>query len=62
MLPVLYGGLIENHVIAFITVSWNQHLAANVDVTNMHSIFHTLGIPVSGGLALGFIAGFVRAR
>jgi uncharacterized membrane protein (Fun14 family) len=39
-----------------------QHLAANVDVTNMHSLFHTLGIPVSGGLALGFLAGFVRTR
>ena len=39
-----------------------QHLAANVNVTNVHSIFHTLGIPVSGGLGLGFIAGFVRTR
>jgi hypothetical protein len=39
-----------------------QHLAANVDITNMHSLFHTLGIPVSGGLALGFLAGFVRTR
>jgi uncharacterized membrane protein (Fun14 family) len=39
-----------------------QHLAANVDVTNFHGLFHTLGIPVSGGLALGFVAGFVRTR
>ena len=39
-----------------------QHWAANVDLTNMHSIFHTLGIPVSGGLGLGFLAGFVRTR
>jgi uncharacterized membrane protein (Fun14 family) len=39
-----------------------QHFAANVDVTNVHSIFHTLGIPVSGGLGLGFLAGFVRTR
>ena len=39
-----------------------QHLAANVDVTNLHGLFQTLGIPVSGGLALGFIAGFVRTR
>jgi len=31
-----------------------QHLAANVDVSNVHGLFHTLGIPVSGGLALGF--------
>lgn len=39
-----------------------QHWAANIDVTNIHSIFHTLGIPVSGGLALGFFAGFVRTH
>jgi uncharacterized membrane protein (Fun14 family) len=31
-----------------------QHWAANVDVTNVNSIFHTLGISVSGGLA-GFV-------
>jgi uncharacterized membrane protein (Fun14 family) len=39
-----------------------QHWAANVDVTNVHSLFHTLGIPVSGGLGLGFLTGFVRTR
>ncbi|MFY9797457.1 MAG: FUN14 domain-containing protein [Candidatus Nitrosopolaris sp.] len=39
-----------------------QHWASSVDVTNVHSLFHTLGIPVSGGLALGFLAGFVRTR
>jgi uncharacterized membrane protein (Fun14 family) len=39
-----------------------EHFAANVDVTNVHSVFHTLGIPVSGGLGLGFLAGFVRTR
>ena len=54
------------------TVNWDklgndtstqiQHLAANVDVTNVHSLFHTLGIPVSSGLGLGFLAGFVRTR
>ena len=54
------------------TVNWDklgndvstqiQHSATNVDVTNMHSLFHTLGVPVSGGLALGFVAGFVRTR
>ena len=54
------------------TVNWDklgndtstqiQHWAANVDITNVHSLFHTLGIPVSGGLALGFLAGFVRTR
>jgi uncharacterized membrane protein (Fun14 family) len=39
-----------------------QHWVSNVDVTNGHSLFHTLVIPVSGGLALGFLAGFVRTR
>jgi uncharacterized membrane protein (Fun14 family) len=39
-----------------------QHWAANVDVTNVHGLFHTLGIPVSGGLALGFLTAFVRTR
>jgi uncharacterized membrane protein (Fun14 family) len=54
------------------TVNWDQlgndtstqiqHFSANIDVTNMHSLFHTLGIPVSSGLGLGFLAGFVRMR
>jgi hypothetical protein len=39
-----------------------QHWAANVDITNIHSLFHTLGISVSGGLGVGFMAGFVRTR
>jgi uncharacterized membrane protein (Fun14 family) len=39
-----------------------QHWAPNVDVSNVHSLFHTLGIPVSGGLGLGLLAGFVRTR
>jgi uncharacterized membrane protein (Fun14 family) len=39
-----------------------EHWAANVDVSNVHGLFHTLGIPVGGGLAVGFLAGFVRTR
>jgi uncharacterized membrane protein (Fun14 family) len=39
-----------------------QHLVTNFDITNVHNLFHTLGIPVSGGLGLGFLAGFVRTR
>jgi uncharacterized membrane protein (Fun14 family) len=39
-----------------------RHWTANIDITNVHSLFHTLGIPVSSGLGLGFLAGFVRAR
>jgi uncharacterized membrane protein (Fun14 family) len=54
------------------TVNWDklgndsstqvQHLVTNADITNLHGLFHTLGIPVSGGLGLGFLAGFVRTR
>ena len=39
-----------------------QHWGSNIDITNVHSLFHTLGIPVSGGLGLGFLAGFVRTH
>jgi len=39
-----------------------QHWTTNIDITNLHGIFHTLGIPVTGGLGLGFLAGFVRTR
>src|SRR5215469_3523635 len=39
-----------------------QHWAANVDVTNVHGLFHTLGISVRGGLGIGFLAGFVRTK
>jgi uncharacterized membrane protein (Fun14 family) len=45
------------------TVNWDnlgndtstqiQHWAANVDMTNVHGVFHTFGIPISGGLGLG---------
>ena len=54
------------------TVNWDklgndtstqvQHLATNADTTNLHSLFHTLGIPVSSGLGLGLLAGFIRTR
>ena len=39
-----------------------QHWVGSFDISNVHGLFHTLGIPVSGGLALGFLAGFVRTR
>jgi hypothetical protein len=54
------------------TVNWDklgndasteiQHWATNADITNLHGLFHTLGIPVSSGLGLGLMAGFVRTR
>jgi len=39
-----------------------QHWAVSVDITNAHSLLHTLGIPVSSGLAVGFLAGFLRTH
>jgi uncharacterized membrane protein (Fun14 family) len=42
--------------------STHQHWATNAEITNLHGLFHTLGIPVSGGLALGLLAGFIRTR
>jgi uncharacterized membrane protein (Fun14 family) len=48
------------------TVNWNkfgndastqiQHFATNVDVTNLHGLFHTLGIPVSSRLRSGILS------
>jgi hypothetical protein len=32
-----------------------QHWATSPDMTNLHGIFHMIGIPVSGGLALGLV-------
>ena len=31
-----------------------QHWVANVDITNVHSLFHTVGIPVSAASGGGF--------
>ena len=44
------------------TLTQIQHWATSADVTNLHGLFHTLGIPVSSGLGLGLLAGFVRTR
>jgi FUN14 family len=54
------------------TVNWDklgndtstqiQHWVSNTDMTNIHGLFHSLGIPVTGGLGLGLLAGFVRTR
>ncbi|HXX96938.1 MAG TPA: hypothetical protein VEL11_07470 [Candidatus Bathyarchaeia archaeon] len=38
-----------------------QHWVTNADITNLHGLFHTLGIPVSG-VGLWLLAGFVRTR
>jgi uncharacterized membrane protein (Fun14 family) len=54
------------------TVNWDklgndtsaqiQHWVTNADTTNLHGLFHTLGIHVSSGLGLGLLAGFGRTR
>jgi uncharacterized membrane protein (Fun14 family) len=54
------------------TVNWDKlgndssthirHWATSNDVTNLHGLFYTLGITVSGGLGLGLLAGFIRTR
>ena len=54
------------------TVNWDklgndtsiqiQHWTTNADITNLHGLFHIIGIPVSGGLGLELFGGFVRTR
>ncbi|HXX96307.1 MAG TPA: FUN14 domain-containing protein [Candidatus Bathyarchaeia archaeon] len=54
------------------TVNWDklrndtstqiQHWATNADTTNLHGLFHTIGIHLASGLGLGLLAGFVRTR
>jgi uncharacterized membrane protein (Fun14 family) len=39
-----------------------QHWASNVDFGNAHSVFNTLGVPVTSGLGIGLVAGFVRTH
>jgi uncharacterized membrane protein (Fun14 family) len=39
-----------------------QQFATQIDFTNLHGLFHYLGIPVTSGLAIGMIAGFIKAR
>jgi uncharacterized membrane protein (Fun14 family) len=39
-----------------------QHLATQLDLTNLQRVFHTLGIPLTSGLAVGMIICFMRAK
>jgi len=39
--------------------SYGQHL---IGTTNIHDAFHFLGIPMTSGLGIGLIAGFVHTR
>lgn len=42
--------------------SYGQRIASQFDFTNLHNVFHYLGIPVTSGFAVGMIAGFVRTK
>ena len=42
--------------------SYGQHLATQIDFNNLHGVFHYLGIPMTSGLAIGAMVGFLRTR
>lgn len=42
------------------TYTTGQHILTQVNPTNVHSLLGTLGIPVTGGLGLGLVAGIMR--
>jgi len=42
--------------------AYGQHLATQIDFNNLYSVFGTLGIPISSGLGIGLLAGFVRTH
>jgi len=39
-----------------------QQVVHQLDVSSIHGLFHTLGIPVTSGLGIGLVAGFIKAR
>ena len=42
---------------------YSQHLiATQIDTTNLHNVFHYLGVPMTSGLTIGVLVGFVRTR
>jgi uncharacterized membrane protein (Fun14 family) len=57
-----YGSAVNWDKLGNDTSTQIQHWFTNADITNLHGLFHTLGIPVSSGLGLGLLAGFVRTR
>ena len=42
--------------------SYVQHLATQFNFNNLSGIFHYLGVPMTSGLAVGTLAGFIRTR
>ena|SRR5215469_1096128 len=43
-------------------VSYSQHLVTQIEFNNLHWVFHYLGVPMTSGLGIGILAGFVRTR
>jgi hypothetical protein len=39
-----------------------QQAVHQLDVNSIHGLFHTLGIPVTSGLGIGLVAGFIKAH
>jgi uncharacterized membrane protein (Fun14 family) len=39
-----------------------QHWIGNINLNDGHNLLHTLGIPVTSGIAIGFLAGFLRTH
>jgi uncharacterized membrane protein (Fun14 family) len=42
--------------------SYGQHLATQIHFNNLHGVFHYLGMPMTSGLAIGAMVGFLRTR
>jgi uncharacterized membrane protein (Fun14 family) len=42
--------------------SYGQHLATQIHFNNLPGIFHYLGVPMTSGLAIGALVGFLRTR
>lgn len=56
------NGKIEWDKLGNDAASYGQHIMAQVDPTNLHGVFQTLGIPVGSGMGLGLLAGFMKGR
>jgi|SRR5215469_16641390 len=42
--------------------SYSQHLATHFHIANIQNVFHFLGIPMTSGLSVGALAGFLRTK
>jgi hypothetical protein len=57
---VTLTNLVGVHIMAITTSVQIQHWIGSVNLNDGHSLLHTLGIPVTSGLGIGLIAGFLR--